>query len=81
MTTTQKEAGLKNFLETIGKNLHAARKRRRLSIETVSRELRIKPTVLEEIEDGEGDWEVNLVAKLCNYYNMNPKEIICQAEV
>jgi transcriptional regulator with XRE-family HTH domain len=81
MNTTQKEVGLKNFLETIGKNLHAARKRRRLSLETVARELKIKPAVLQEIEGGEGDWEVNLVAKLCNYYNINPKEIICQEEV
>lgn len=81
MNTTQKEAGLKNFLETIGKNLHTARKRRRLTLVTVARELKIKPTELEEIERGEGDWEVDLVAKLCSYYNVNPKEIICKEDV
>jgi transcriptional regulator with XRE-family HTH domain len=72
----EKDNGLKKFLETIGKNFRAIRIARKLHIETVARELKISPSSVERMEKGDHDWEVDLIVRLCNYYNVTPKDVI-----
>jgi transcriptional regulator with XRE-family HTH domain len=66
---------LKEFLKTVGMNLHAIRVAQKKDIKTVAKAMEIQPAMLDEIEKGECNWDVELIGRLCSYYNVTPADI------
>jgi transcriptional regulator with XRE-family HTH domain len=73
---TSKDNGFKKFLVTVGTNLRRIRTSRELKIETVANVTRIPPYILGQIENGDYNWTVRQISRLCAYYEVTMKDIV-----
>lgn len=64
------------FLKNIGKNLRAVRVAQKKEIQTVAHDIGIEPALLEKIENGDYNWDIELLGQLCRYYNVSVREFV-----
>lgn len=70
------DEGFEKFLQTIGAGLRKAREANGYSLQTVAAALKIPDDQLDLIEQGKLNWEVNVIASLCDYYNVSIKQLL-----
>lgn len=63
------------FLQTIATNLHAARVSKNLSIGAVAKAVKTSPATLRRIEKGEHNLRIQLLSRLCTFYNISAGEV------
>jgi hypothetical protein len=74
------DKGFKKFLVTIGISLKGIRTSHQLKIEAVANATRIPPDILDQIENGDYNWTVRQIVKLCAYYGVTVKDIVSMNE-
>jgi hypothetical protein len=79
-TLISNDDGFKKFLMTVGTNLKGIRTSRELKIETVANATRIPPDILNQIENGDYNWTVRQISRLCTYYGVTVKDIVPKNE-
>jgi transcriptional regulator with XRE-family HTH domain len=74
----KRQPELKHFkaLFLIGKKLKAVRNSRSITPEIASRFLRVSIVRLEAIERGEKNYSLELLVRMCDYYEVNVLEIV-----
>jgi DNA-binding XRE family transcriptional regulator len=75
------DEGFKSFLQTIGAGLRKAREANGYRTQTVADALEITEGELDLIEQGKLDWEVNIIASLCDYYDITVKQLTSHSEL
>lgn len=70
------EIGYQKFIKTIGTNLRIIRESKKLDLVTVAKATGIDPDMLDAIERGECNYEIELLPRLCNYYQVFVKDIV-----
>ncbi len=78
---TTSDEGFKKFLQTIGTGLRKARERNGYRIQTVADALEIAEDELDLIEQGKLDWGVDVIAGLCDYYDISVKQLTSNSEL
>lgn len=63
-------------LKAMGKKLHAFRKARKDSLETVARAVGITPSYLSRIEKGKCNYTLLVLGRLCDYYGVDPTDLL-----
>jgi transcriptional regulator with XRE-family HTH domain len=74
----KRQPELKHFkvLSTIGRRLKSVRKSRNIAPATASRFLRMSVSRLEAIERGEKNYSLELLVRMCDYYEVSVFEIV-----
>jgi transcriptional regulator with XRE-family HTH domain len=75
------QKALKIQLEKMGSTLRLLRKARQEEIDTVAAAVNIRPEILEKIEGGEHDMRVKTLFALCEYFNVDGKELVGKGEL
>jgi transcriptional regulator with XRE-family HTH domain len=69
-------AYVKSQVAKIGRKLSAARIQKNIAPDTVARDLRMSVSRLEAIERGEKNYSLELLVRMCDYYEVNVLEIV-----
>ncbi len=69
---------VKKWLQMIGANFHALRVTRKKEIKTVAKTVKISEALLERIEKGQYDMELELYAKLCAFYDVSLRDVLTE---
>jgi transcriptional regulator with XRE-family HTH domain len=75
------EIGYQKFIKTIGTNLRTIRESKMLDLITVANATGIDPDMLDAIENGECNFEIELLPQLCNYYQVFVKDIVSEGSM
>jgi hypothetical protein len=75
------QKSMKSQLKQIGSNLAALRKARNEEIITVANAVELAPGILEQIEVGDCDFQVETLFALCDYYDADLKSVIGKGEL
>lgn len=59
----------------IATRLWRLRMKRKLKLETVAREVNISPGILRKVESGHYNFTLDILFRLCEYYQVNPDEV------
>lgn len=71
----KKQADAKKWLQSVGANFHALRIAQQKEIKTVAKAVKISAALLEQIEKGQYDTELDLYVRLCSYYGAAPADV------
>lgn len=66
-----KNPNFQKFLQTLASNLHNTRVSKKLSISTVAKAVKTSPVTLRRIERGEHNLRLELLGRLCQFYNVS----------
>lgn len=72
---------LKSKLKEIGANLAALRNARNENISTVANVVQVAPDVLQSIEDGKLDFQLQILFDLCDYYGAEVQPVLGKADL
>ncbi len=72
---------LRSHLQKMGNTLQLLRKARQENLETVAAVINIRPEILEKIETGEHDMRIKTLFALCDYYNIDGKDLVGKGEL
>lgn len=75
------QKSMKSQLKQIGSNLAALRKARNEEINTVANAVELAPGVLEQIEIGGCDFQVETLFALCDFYDAELKSVVGKGEL
>ena len=75
------QKALRSQLQKMGSTLHLLRKARQEEIDAVAPAINIRPEVLQKIESGEHDLRIKTLFALCDYYNIDGKELVGKGEL
>lgn len=75
------ERALKAKLKEIGANLAGLRNARKQTIDTAADAVGITPGVLQSIEDGKLDFELQILFDLCNYYEAELQPVLGRVDL
>lgn len=75
------QKALRVHLHKMGSTLCLLRKARREDIQTVAAAIKIRPELLEKIEAGEHDLRIKTLFALCDYYNIEEKDVVGKGEL
>ncbi|MBT1696069.1 helix-turn-helix domain-containing protein [Fulvivirgaceae bacterium PWU4] len=70
------DQGFEKFMQNVGSGLRHVREAQKRDIHTVAEAVAIPHEQLDLIEQGKFNWEVQLIARLCNYYEVTVKEVM-----
>lgn len=65
------KSNFQKFLQTLATNLHNTRVSKNLSISTVAKAVKASPATLRRIERGEHNVRIELLGRLCKFYNVS----------
>jgi DNA-binding XRE family transcriptional regulator len=71
----KKQTDAKKWIRSIGANLHALRIAQEKEIKTVAKAVKISAALLERIEKGEYDMELDLYVRLCSHYGAAARDV------
>jgi transcriptional regulator with XRE-family HTH domain len=71
----KEQPDLKKWLKIIGANFHGLRIAQKKQLKTVAKAVKISVALLEEIEKGQYDMELELYAQLCFYYGVSLSDV------
>lgn len=74
------DEGFEKFMQTVGSGLRHVRKSQQREIHTVAAAMEISDEQLDLMEQGKFNWEVELIARLCNYYDVTVKELLAYGD-
>jgi transcriptional regulator with XRE-family HTH domain len=65
-----------NSLVNIGRKLKTSRVKKKLTLESAARAFRISVSRLDAIERGEKNYNLSLLVKMCEYYEVSVFEVV-----
>jgi DNA-binding XRE family transcriptional regulator len=71
----KKPPDAKKWIRSVGANFHALRIAQKKEIKTVAKAVKISDALLEQIEKGEYDMELDLYVRLCSYYGASARDV------
>jgi hypothetical protein len=75
------QRALKSKLKEIGANLAALRNARNENIPTVANLVQVAPGVLQSIEDGNLDFQLQILFDLCDYYGAELQSVLGKVDL
>lgn len=75
------EKAMKAQLKQIGSNLSVLRKAKGEEIDTVANAVDLAPGVLEQIENGNSDFQLQTLFALCDYYYTDLQSVVGKGEL
>ena len=75
------QKALQSQLQKMGSTLRLLRQARQVEIEKVAAAVNIRPEVLQRIETGEHDMRIKTLFALCEYYNIQEKDLVGKGEL
>lgn len=73
------DEGCEKFMQTVGSGLRNVREAQQLDLHTVAEAMEIPDDQLDLVEQGKFNWEVELIARLCNYYEVTVEEMLASS--
>ncbi|MBT1697155.1 helix-turn-helix domain-containing protein [Fulvivirgaceae bacterium PWU4] len=74
------DEGCEKFLQTVGSGLRNIREAKQQDLHTVAEAMEIPDEQLNLVEQGKFNWEVELIARLCNYYEVTVEEMLASSD-
>jgi transcriptional regulator with XRE-family HTH domain len=75
-----KSRDARKFLKAVGARFHSLRKKHESELQTVAKAVGISPALLVRIERGDYDMYLDLLFKLCYYYEITPHDFFKDVE-
>ena len=75
------QKALRSQLQKMGNTFCLLRKARQEEIDGVAVAINIRPEVLQKIEAGEHDLRIKTLFALCDYYNIDGKDVVGKGEL
>lgn len=79
-TTIATEERFEKFMKTVGSGLRNVREAQQHDLHTVAEAMEIPDEQLDLVEQGKFNWEVELIARLCNYYKVTVEEMLASSD-
>lgn len=75
-TTIATDERFEKFMQTVGSGLRNVRETQQQDLHIVAEAMEIPDEQLDLVEQGKFNWEVELIARLCNYYEVTVEEML-----